>query len=127
MPPAAATREVAPEGELEDNVQLLCTLRFHEQEAVSYPSEITAATVFEPTIDAEGAKAATLCVPLPETVKLEADAAPLSVQAKLRASELASLPLAVRLIEPDAPTTLPVAAGNCDEQVGGVFLTTVHV
>lgn len=28
---------------------------------------------------------------------------------------------------PVLPTTEPVAAGVCEEQVGGVFLTTVHV
>jgi hypothetical protein len=60
-------------------------------------------------------------------VKFDGLAPPLSVQANVSGSELASVALAVRASVPVTPTTPPVAAGICDAHTGGVFLTTVHV
>lgn len=59
--------------------------------------------------------------------KLLGEAEPFSVHAKVRLSEFASAPLAVRLMLPVVPTVVPVDAGACDEHVGGLFLTTVQV
>lgn len=44
------------------------------------------------------------------------------VSGKLAAED----PLAVRPKVLPTPTDAPVAAGDCDEQTGGVFLITVH-
>jgi hypothetical protein len=74
-----------------------------------------------------GANAATLWLPEPLTVKFDGLASPLSVQANVKGKLAAELPFAVRLIDPLIPTTPPVAAGDCDAHVGGVFFTTVHV
>lgn len=127
VPAAAAMRAVAVEGDADTKLQSFCTFKFQEQTAESRPSEIVAATVFVPTIEALGEKVAILCAPLPATLKLPGELKPLSVQANVIASELASDALAVKFTEPLAPTTVPEAAGDCELQVGGVFLRTVQV
>lgn len=54
------------------------------------------------------------------------DETPFKYHEKLSGSELASVPITVRLILPLIPTKAPVAAGDNDAQTGGVFLFTVH-
>jgi hypothetical protein len=66
-------------------------------------------------------------LPEPEIVKLLGEVDPFNVHANVSASEFASEPLAVKLIVPETPTTAPVAAGDCEAHVGGVFFTTVQV
>jgi hypothetical protein len=66
-------------------------------------------------------------LPVPEIEKFEALVRPLSVQANVNGKLAAELAFAVRVRLPLIPTTLPVAAGDCEAHVGGVFFTTVHV
>lgn len=83
--------------------------------------------MFEPAPLPFGEKAATLVFPVELTLKLLAESEPFNVHANVRASVLASLPFAVKFRLPVKPTLEPVAAGVCEAQVGGVFLTTVQV
>lgn len=83
--------------------------------------------VLVPALPPLGEYVATLELEVELIEKLEAAAEPFKVQSKVKSSELASEPLAVRLIDPVVPTVEPVAAGDCELQVGGVFLTTVQV
>lgn len=52
---------------------------------------------------------------------------PFTVQEKVSGFEFALAPVAVKLSEFGKATELPVAAGVCEAQVGGVFLFTVQV
>ena len=70
---------------------------------------------------------AILCGAVPAIEKFVAVAAvPLSAQVNVSGRLAADEPVAVKLIEPLAPINAPLAAGDCDAQVGGTFRTTVH-
>ena len=88
---------------------------------------MAAAMVLVPAPEPFGEKVATLVVPLVLTEKLLAADWPFNVQAKVKGRLALEAPLAVRFKLPVKPTVAPVAAGVCDEHVGGVFLTTVQV
>jgi hypothetical protein len=83
--------------------------------------------VLVPAPEPLGENAAVLDVDVEFTEKLLADEAPFNVQANVNGKLAADEPLAVKFKLPVSPTDDPVAAGVCDEQVGGVFFTTVQV
>lgn len=84
--------------------------------------------MFVPIKPPAGEKVATLLSAVFTILKLVAvPALPFNFQAKVKASLFASETFAVRLTDPVAPTTVPVAAGEIESQLGGVFLTTDHV
>lgn len=69
-----------------------------------------------------------LCGAVPLNAKFVAvAAAPFNFQANVSGKPEADAPFAVRLIEPVIPMTEPVAAGDCESQVGGVLRITVQV
>lgn len=74
-----------------------------------------------------GAKVFTLCEAPLTTVNTPADGtAPPIFHPNVKASESASDPFAVKLMEDVRATEFPTATGVCEAQVGAVFFVTVH-
>jgi hypothetical protein len=88
---------------------------------------MVATSVLLPTNDAFGAKTAWLFPPEFVTVKnAPFTAVPLLAHEYVNGKLFGSLPFAANVKVEPTLSEFPVAAGVCEEQVGGEFFTTVH-